>query len=225
MNFGTKLCVAAALVVGSVSAASAAPSFTVLAGSNDGVSNTADVFAPDFGAFTYAADTMDAAVITPPPGSTSAINKSPWSNTGLEDVNSYFAVGPDPSTSPDPATLTFGFVRTTFELLWGSIDRYNVLEFSLASGGTYSVDPSTVAAAVNALTGVASCGSGPSDNLGCTALVSFDAGQGDSFTSVSFGTTGAQAFEFATAVPLPAAGWLLIGGIGGLAAMRRRKKA
>ena len=46
-----------------------------------------------------------------------------------------------------------------------------------------------------------------------------------------FAAIGGEGIEFyidgvtATTVPLPAAGWLLIGGLGGLAAMKRRKKA
>jgi hypothetical protein len=62
------------------------------------------------------------------------------------------------------------------------------------------------------------------------ALVTFSFDAGSKFSSVTF-SSSQPAFEFAlaaapaSAVPLPAAGWMLIAGVGAIAAIARRWRA
>lgn len=141
-----------------------------------------------------------------------------------DGVTPYFTVGtPSLDESDSPAILNMSS-RSFFSMLWGSIDAENAVLFSngvltaLYTGEVIrtALDPDGTAGVTNAIV---------SFNL------DFD------FTTVSFFAnynpgenppTGADraAFEFQVApVPVPAAGFLLIGALGGLAALRRRKTA
>ncbi|SMX22594.1 VPLPA-CTERM sorting domain-containing protein [Boseongicola aestuarii] len=62
---------------------------------------------------------------------------------------------------------------------------------------------------------------------GVLSAAGFDNTEGTFRFSSQSGRTLASfsSSSFTTPIPLPAAGWLLIGGLGGLAAMKRRKKA
>lgn len=226
----SKLTLAAiTLAAAPMTANAATVTITVLNASGDGstgsAANTADIYAGNYGANTpLGGATMDGNTAI---GSSSFVYRSPWDGTSKKNLNTFFAVGPAPNT-PNPATLTFGGAQTTFTMLWGSIDSYNEMTF----GGLGSGDPavtitgSDVASQVNSFA-AGTCNS-PA-NYQCTALLSFtvtSGGAGDTFSNLSFYSDGAQAFEFATApVPLPATGFLLFAGLGGLAALKRRKKA
>ncbi|MBC7154879.1 MAG: VPLPA-CTERM sorting domain-containing protein [Rhodobacteraceae bacterium] len=48
---------------------------------------------------------------------------------------------------------------------------------------------------------------------------------GNAWYNLESGTSTLGIYANIAAVPLPAAGWLMMAGIGGLAAMRRRRKA
>lgn len=225
----SKLTLAAiTLAAAPMTANAATVTITVLNASGDGstgsATNTADIYAGNYGGNTPLGATMDGNVES---GSSSLLYRSPWDSTSKQNLNTFFAVGPAPNT-PNPATLSFGSAQTTFTMLWGSIDSYNEMTF----GGLGSGDPavtitgSDVMSYVNAFA-PSTCRSSP--NYQCTALLSFSVasgGSGDTFGNLSFYSDGAQAFEFATApVPLPATGFLLLAGLGGFAAMKRRKKA
>lgn len=136
-----------------------------------------------------------------------------------DKTTKYYTVG-SPGYTPSPAVLTLDAVATTFSMLWGSIDSYNAVEFLLGN-----LVQDTVSGA--------ELGLGTAGNV--TASVDFS-NIGDNnltFDTVkfysNFGRNGDQAaFEFATRlspVPVPAAGLLLLGALGGLAALRRRKTA
>ena len=125
---------------------------------------------------------------------------------------------------PNPATLAYGDAQTSLTMLWGSVDSYNYLTFmGLGSGGSVQVSGTEVASAIGS-----ACGAPV--NFACTALLTFsvkdDNGADTTFSSLEFYSDGQQAFEFAlSAVPVPAAGFLLVGGLGALAAFKRRKSA
>lgn len=236
MQFGFKVTglATAALFAGATVALSPLPaaastvSITVIAASGDGSgapANTSDIYAADYGAFLPSGASWTsvpgAYVVTPPPGSSSAVYRSPWDNNTLEDTNSYFAVGPN--TEPNPVKLSFSGGTSALNILWGSVDSYNSLAFSAIAGGSdVSITGTDVAAAIGG-----TCGS-PS-NFGCTALlrltINDDNGAATTFGTAAF-SSGSQAFEFALApVPLPAGGLLLLTALGGLAVARRRKRS
>jgi hypothetical protein len=132
------------------------------------------------------------------PGLVSGVRRSPWD--GPMDGSVY-------SSITGTATYTFGSLRTSFSLVWGSPDSYNSLEFY---NGT------TLVATVFGGSIVGCCGANITNSLVTISGLQFD--------SVRF-VSGTPAFEYANiaAVPLPAGGLLLIAGLGGLAALRRRK--
>ena len=150
-------------------------------------------------------------------GNAGGVYRTPWdetSNGAVENATvgnsaaaaiKYFASGP--GNLPNPAKLKFTGDQTSLSFLWGSPDTYNYLFFRLdgANVSTFIGSP---------ITGSPSAGS---------VLVTFTG----LFDEVWFESRGSNAFEFAsitaTPVPLPAAGWMLLAGIGGLVALRRKR--
>jgi hypothetical protein len=146
-------------------------------------------------------------------GSVGGQYRSPYDNAELE----YFTVG-SPGQQGSPAVLLLNSVKNTFSMLWGSIDTYNAVTFCLGETcDTISGSEIKAASSVPFATGNAV--------VNFTSDFYFDT---VSFYS-NFGRVGdAPAFEFALApvpVPLPAGGLLLLGALGGIAALRRRKAA
>jgi hypothetical protein len=122
--------------------------------------------------------------------------------------NSYFAVGPDNTTTE--AVMTFTVDQTSLSFLWGSIDTYNRLSFYLN----------------NALQGEVTNPAFGGNQTGRGA--SYVRISGVIFDEIRFGSKQ-NAFEFSnmstTAVPIPAAAWLLGSGLFGLFAVGRRRRS
>jgi hypothetical protein len=122
---------------------------------------------------------------------------------------SYFAVGP--GNPNNPATMTFVNDQKSLSFLWGSVDSYNTLKFYLngvlqdqVTNFSFAGDPPGRGASYVNVTGVI-------------------------FDEIRFGSTDSNAFEFSnlstTAVPIPAAAWLLGSGLFGLFAVGRRRRS
>ena len=144
--------------------------------------------------------------------------------SGWEDLT-YFTVG-SPDLVSSPAVLSVPETSTILSLLWGSVDTYNAIEFylggflvDLVSGQDVFDNGGEPAASGAALVNISGIG-----GLGFFDEVRFYS---------NFGCTRAEcadipAFEFSNvvaAVPLPAGGLLLISALGGMAALRRKRKA
>ena len=150
-------------------------------------------------------------------GNQNGVYRTPWDETSNAEVENksvnnagsidFFATGP--GNQPNPAKLVFDTVQNSLSFLWGSPDTYNDLIFYLAGSVVAEFQGSPI-------TGSPSAGS---------VFVTYSG----LFDQVWFKSDPNNAFEFAsitaTPVPLPAAGWLLLAGIGGLVVMRRRRSA
>lgn len=136
---------------------------------------------------------------------------------GTSGYSDYFTVG-SPGKPGSPAVLFLSTARKTFSMLWGSVDSYNAV--SLCAGATCAT-----------VTGTQVSKAAPANFGTGNAIVNFTADF--AFDTVSFFSNYGQkadvaAFEFAVSpvpVPLPAGGLLLLGALGGIAALRRRKAA
>ena len=220
---------AAIAAVGLPSTASAL-TVTVVDSSTQGAGNQAHLFAGSFGAnlngATWSGDTDG--IITPPPGSVTSANKSPWANTPVSEspARSYFSVGPKEGSVDSPGTLSFASDQTSFEMLWGSIDSYNKIEFFAGATSQGSLTGAELVGNTKGNVTGTFVGCGSAASFECVARLVFS---GVTFNSIEFSSnatatgTGPDiaAFEFAT-VPLPAAAWLLLGVSGALIAGKRR---
>ncbi len=128
----------------------------------------------------------------------------------------YYSVGsPAPNSAPSPAVLAYAAQQSYLSILWGSIDTYNAVEFylngalqSTVTGGYLLANGGLPAASGAAFVHIA-----------------------ERFNEVRFYSNFGRnadvpAFEFSNvvaAVPVPAGGLLLIGALGLLGALRRRK--
>jgi hypothetical protein len=146
------------------------------------------------------ADVIVGSVLEGVVGSSSGVYLSPYN----DNVTPYTSVGADSS-----ATYILGGIRSVLNLVWGSPDTYNYIDFWLGGVLVETVQ-----------------GAGSGANL-ANPYASISAINGGTFDTVVFRSNGQNAFEFGSlsSVPLPAGGLLLLGALGGLGALRRRKKA
>ena len=148
-------------------------------------------------------------------GSVGGIRRSPWESAGSA-VNFNAADALYTSVSAGATALyRFGGVRSTLSFVWGSPDTYNLLTFFL---GKEAVD--TVALRNGDPIAPATFGT----NSGLATITGI--ARGGKFDAVAF-SSGSNAFEYANvaAVPLPAAGVLMLGALAGLGLLRRRARA
>jgi hypothetical protein len=220
--------VAGALSLFAVVTSASAATVTLTASSPQGGGNTADVYGSGYGAAGWAVPLFDEnPTVAVPPANVSGIYQSPFNNTPQENFLSYFSVGGvdgDGDGSSSPNTLTFTSQKTSFDILWGSIDSYNTITFL---NGSTVVDSYTGSDIIS-MFGLPDNGSANYEEV---ALLNFS---NLAYTSVRFQSTSA-AFEFGlntdappvSSVPLPATLPLFATGLGalGFAGWRKRKKA
>lgn len=133
---------------------------------------------------------------------------------GWEDIP-FYAVGPNGSLS-QPAELTFSEKKGGLTLHWGSIDNRNTMEFYNGANLVATVGGADVPSPVN----------NPANDPGfASALVQVS---DIAFDRVVFSNGGFNGFEFtnlsAAPIPLPAAGWMLIAAMSGMAFISRRRR-
>lgn len=169
------------------------------------------VTAPITGGFNTPATTQTSGnVAVSVTGSISGLQADPWAGTPAANIGTYTSVYGGGSATYDLLAPT-----DNVSFVWGSPDSYNTLAFYAGN------------ALIDSITGSAIT---PQANLGfAAAYVTLTTAS--LFDRVVF-SSATNSFEYAfpdayvtAPVPVPAAGMLAIGGLGALAALRRRRKA
>jgi hypothetical protein len=198
------------------------------AASTNGAGNQAADFAPNFGAFTPTDANFDKdPQVTPPPAAMPGFYNSPFNNTVLANTRDFFSVFNESVNggATSPVMLTYDDPIDSFQILWGSIDTYNTIEFFDASGdflmaftGQQVIDAANIPIFPDEF-----------GNFQTVALLTFGGFGDEGLGKVTFSSTQ-SAFEFAldrpstTVIPLPASALLLFGALGGLGMLSRRRK-
>jgi len=147
-------------------------------------------------------------------GGTTYINDMPFADIPKGTVSEFLAVGPQ---AGQPATLSFTAPVTFLSFLWGSPDLYNMLTVN-STGSSQLFTASTLGFSVT------------DGNQSFSQYVQFTAAPGSVITSLVFNNAPAQdAFEVAnfsvTPVPEASSFALLIGGLGAIGVVARRRRA
>lgn len=190
-----KFAIALALTFSSMTAALAVPVVTQAPTPNVAFANPVTTL------FTLAPHPNAVFVQNIPGPSVNAVYRSPWD--GTSNPGGVF------SSIFGTATYVFTSSRTALSLVWGSPDLYNDIVFLLGN---------TVVGTVNGGQVQPCCAINIGNSLVTITGVTFDAIRIES-------TRAAMEYANLAAIPLPAGGLLLIGALGGLAALRRRKIA
>ena len=134
-------------------------------------------------------------------------SRSPYDGTAFESTALYHSVSAGATAFYDFATD-----QNSFSIMWGSPDDYNHLDFFLDNVLVFSLQGDDV-------------GNPPAPGMGfvnvTVSMLTFD--------SVKLSSFDKDAFEFtnvsSVAVPLPASALLLLGALGGLGVVSRRRPA
>lgn len=224
------LAVAATLAFGLAGVVQAA-TITVHANSTQLAGNMADMFAPNYAANTPVGATWTTygdPTVDNPPLTVNLDYKSPFLNTPLADTQTYFAADTRNASNGNGITtqaeLTYATAQSTFKMLWGSVDKSNVISFFLGAVPVFSYTGNDLAT----LLGLTPPGPAPG-SFEEVVLLSFGDFDGGFFDRITFTASNRPAFEFAlpeaAVIPVPAAGLLLVTALGGMAVLRRRKAA
>ena len=134
--------------------------------------------------------------------------RTPWEGTPFENTAEYFSLAG--STGLSTATYDFGGDISRFAIIWGSPDFYNQVQLFDDGNLVHTITGDEVAA----LAGI-------TEGLGMANVTFFG-----TFDQVVFATTEEiDAFEYAEVapIPLPAAGFMLLGALGLMGYTARRK--
>lgn len=230
---------AAALALAVAPFAANALVVTNLGANPQGAGNGAGLdFAVGFDATLPVGATWDAGVDPlVPSGSVGGLYLSPFSANPLEDADSFLAVGggaPDAGalggSAASPRTLSLATPLSAIDILWGSIDNYNSIEF-LSGGVSLGVVDGNAAIALTDFAGDVVDPADAPARYNWVGLFSFAAESGQSFDAIRFDSSVAPAFEFAfdsspavaQPIPLPLGLGLLGAALVGLGAAARRR--
>lgn len=171
--------------------------------SNDGDATAAVGVSNSTAGFSYTATGL-----TTETNSAANVTRSPFETTAMYG-DSYFNLA-----SGGFMDIVLTHASNSLSFLWGSPDSYNYVQVFLNDA------TSTIFSLANIP---------PMVSSGLLAnYVTFGATAGTKITSVNFSTSG-TAFEFSnirpSEVPVPAGGALLLAGLAGVAALRRRNKS
>jgi hypothetical protein len=224
MKIRTKLaagvCAVATLVAASASAATFNFAGGSLLGSN--VGNPSAVFSD-----TTATDTLTAIAINTEQPPAPRLHQSSLGigvNLGLGDVNQIDNIGDDEAIVFDMGGL---YTATSIRLALLTFgDRYSIWGSNSASVASCTSGGLTCLTSVSSL--LASGDNSGLDGLGFKTVNLSGSGNWSYFIATTAGGSGDgyRVKELtASVIPLPAAGWMLLAGLGGIAAMKRRRKA
>jgi hypothetical protein len=195
------------LIAAAVAAGFALPAFALPVVTTDKIQPgyTGKLAAPTTSSANFRLNFQGSDLTAPVPNS-----RTPWEDfSGLADTAYYNSV-----EAGGFAEYVFGAARTTFSLMWGSPDDYNTLRFFDAGGAeifTIKGDDADITSTPGF--------------IAARSFVNVSIKDLDPFVKVRF-ESGSDAFEFANVapVPLPAAAWMLLGGLAGLGYLGRKRR-